>query len=79
MNTLISTHAPLSVQVIIEDWFCEPICEYTVDWNNPKHRLVFAEQANNAIRAGQFVTTVLKDHPAGHCATCKAPKPNCVC
>lgn len=59
--SIVYTHQPLPVLVQIEKWDGTLIHDYTIDWNDPKQRAVFAEQANNAIRNHQIVITSLEN------------------
>ena len=45
------------ISVEIDDWIGSPIHQYKFNMNDHKERAVFAEQANNALRNGQVVTT----------------------
>ena len=50
------------IRVWVDDWDGNLIREYTFNMNDGNERAVFAEQANNALRNKQIVTTSEDDN-----------------
>ena len=53
----------MKIHVFVDDWSHNPIVAYVFDYNDPRQRAVFAEQAANALAANQIVTTMLASSP----------------
>ena len=47
----------MMVRVLVVTSFDKPVVSYRFDWDNIAQRRIFAERADDALRAGQHITT----------------------